>query len=331
VVKGAIREDDVIQTDFNGVLYATLFDKETSLTTFGNENPPFSYNARTNGLFRGKAAVVDGLFEFEFIVPKNIAYQVGAGKLSLYAADFETGADAGGGRQDFAVGKSEAITGSDTHSPDIQVFMGDKTFVNGGIINPDGMLVVKISDISGINISSYGIGNSIIATLDGDQSFILNDYFEADIDDFTSGWIYYPLKGLPTGKHQITVKAWDTYNNPGEGHVDFIVTDGNSVVIETFRNHPNPFRENTQLYFTHNRPGDDLEALVTIVDITGSVVQTAEFTIYSSPHRVDLLEFDIANNPYKKQPAGLYLARLQVRSITNGSKNEQVTKLIIVK
>ncbi len=331
VVKGAIMEGETIKTDFEGTVYATLFDKETDYTTLGTQTAPFTYKARTSALFRGKASANNGVFEFEFIVPKNIAYQVGSGKISIYAANEESIIDAGGARENFAIGKSEPGSNADNQSPYIEAFMGDATFINGGIVNPNSNLVVKISDLSGINISNYGIGNSIIATLDDDQTFILNDYFESEIDDFTTGWINYPLKDLSPGKHQITVRAWDTHNNPGEASVDFIVTDGNSVVIETFRNHPNPFNEQTQLFFTHNRPGDDLQASVTIMDITGSVVQTADFTIYSSPYRVDLLEFNVDNNPYKKQPAGLYLARLRVRSLTNGSKNEQVTKLIIVK
>ncbi len=331
IVKGAIVEGEAIKSDFEGILYATLFDKETTFTTFGNENPPFTYKDRNNALFRGKASVSNGLFELEFIVPKNIAYQVGAGKLSVYAVDTYTGNDAGGGIENFAIGKSESDANSDTSPPAIRAFMGDSTFINGGIINQNSNLVVKLSDESGINISNYGIGNSLVATLDDQQTFILNDYYESEIDDFTTGWVNYPLKNLIPGRHQITVRAWDTFNNPEEATVDFVVTDGNSVVIETFQNYPNPFAEKTQLYFTHNRPGDDLEASVTIMDVTGSLVQSAEMTIYSSPYRVDLLEFNADNNPYKNLPAGLYLARLRVRSITNGSKNEQVTKLIIAK
>jgi len=42
-----------------------------------------------------------------------------------------------------------------------------------------------------------------------------------------------------------------------------------------------------------------------------------------------LLELDTREDFWKNLKAGLYLARLVVRSVTNGSKNEQVTKLII--
>src|SRR5690606_35786876 len=69
--------------NFTGTLEATLFDKETSFQTLGNENSPFSYKQWFNALFRGKASVEDGSFTFQFIIPKNIAYAVEAGKLSL--------------------------------------------------------------------------------------------------------------------------------------------------------------------------------------------------------------------------------------------------------
>ncbi len=331
VVKGAIMDSETVLTNYDGILYATLFDKETAYTTLGNENPPFNYMARTNALFRGKSTIQNGMFEFEFLVPKNISYQLGLGKLSLYAKDTENNRDASGGLENFTIGKSEAVVDNDTQAPFISAFMGDATFIDGGVISPQSKLVVKINDASGVNISNYGIGNSIIATLDDETTFILNDYYESEIDDFTTGWIHYPMKDLLPGRHQIVVKAWDTHNNPAETTVNFIVSDGNSIAIESFRNYPNPFEMETQLFFTHNRPGDDLEAEVTIMDVTGSVVETAEFTIFSSPFKVDLMNFSTSNNPYKKQPAGLYFARLRIRSITNGSKNEQVTKLIILK
>jgi hypothetical protein len=52
--------------------------------------------------------------------------------------------------------------------------------------------------------------------------------------------------------------------------------------------------------------------------------------ISESDYKVDLLEINTPDDSGKKLPAGLYLARLVVRSLTNGSKNEQVTKLIVL-
>ncbi|HEU5292212.1 MAG TPA: type IX secretion system sortase PorU, partial [Cyclobacteriaceae bacterium] len=314
---------------FNGIVEATLFDKETSFITLGNENQPYPYKQWFNALFRGKATVKDGVFEFQFVVPKNIAYQVNEGKLSLYAYDTLNKAEATGFSQDFDIGSSELSPEVDLTPPTLTLFMGDTTFINGGITNPNTTLMARLFDQHGINISGYGIGNSIIGTLDDSQTYILNDFYEADLDDFTRGTISFPMTDLAPGKHTITVKAWDTYNNPVQAIVTFTVTDGESLIIESFGNFPNPFKTSTTLFFTHNRSGDDLQASLVLYDFTGRVIETREINIPQSGYHVELASISWNIDGEKKQPTGLYFARLVVRSLANGSKNEQVTKLIM--
>ncbi|HEY9049746.1 MAG TPA: hypothetical protein VIN08_27800, partial [Ohtaekwangia sp.] len=259
-----------------------------------------------------------------------MAYEIAPGKLSVYAADSAQSLDAAGTTSNFKIGGSEKNPASDNASPTIALYMGDTTFINGGIVSPNTTLVARLQDASGINVSGYGIGNTLVAVLDNDSEvYILSDYYEADADDFTKGWVNFPLTGLSPGKHTITVKAWDTYNNPAQATINFIVTDGNDLKIETFANYPNPFQGETTLYFTHNRPGDDLEAELFIYSITGQQLKNYTFTITESPYRVDLLKFDGTTDPGKKLVLGLYLARVAVRSLTNGSKNERLTKLIV--
>ena len=135
---------------------------------------------------------------------------------------------------------------------------------------------------------------------------------------------------MPPGRHTITVKAWDTHNNPGETTIEFVVTDGEELVIETLGNFPNPFVSETSIFFTHNRSGDDLEAQLTIFNAGGMQLKTYHYDIPESSYRVDLGEINNLYDFEKKLPGGLYLARLIVRSLTNGSKTERVAKLIVV-
>jgi hypothetical protein len=126
------------------------------------------------------------------------------------------------------------------------------------------------------------------------------------------------------------VKAWDTYNNPAQATVDFLVTDGQVLIIESLANAPNPFENETKIYFTHNRSGDDLQAVLSIYSITGNTLKTFDFDLPASPYFVDLMEMNGLTQFGKKLPPGVYLARLAVRSLTNGSKSERVAKLIVV-
>lgn len=324
-IKGEVRDvDNNILTDYAGTLEATLFDKQTEFRTIGKNL--FTFKEWFNALFRGQATVKDGAFELKFIVPKNIAYELGQGKLSLFAKDHNELADAAGGDLSFVVGESEQPVPDDSTAPMIELFMGDTTFHYGGITNPDTYLVARLSDASGINISSYGIGNDIVAELDEDQVFILNDYYISDQDNFTRGHIYFPINGLSPGRHSIKVKAWDTYNNPAEAEISFIVTDGKGIVIESFGNYPNPARDQTTFFFTHNRAGDDVEAHIDILNGTGMVLKTVDFTFTATAYRAEFPLLDLGKN----LAGGLYFARLVIRSVTNASKTERVTKLIIL-
>ncbi len=315
-------------TDFNGIAQATLFDKPVSFVTRGNENPPFTFTQWSNALFRGQASVTEGQFTFEFIMPKNMAYAVDAGKLSIYA--FQSGGkDASGYSMDFTVGDSEPSPGSDANPPSIKLFLGDETFVSGGLVNPSTRLIARLQDDSGISVSGYGIGNSIVATIDDQESFVLNDYYLADRDDYRNGTIDFPLEGLSPGHHILTLKAWDTFNNPGQASIAFTVTESGKLVIEEFAGYPNPFQTSTQLYFRHNQSGADLEAKLLIYDLNGRILQSVDYVITDSPYEVSLLTLDRDDDFIKNLGQGMYLSRLIVRSLADGSYQERVTKLIL--
>lgn len=330
-VKGRVETSNG-ETDasFNGVVNATLFDKRTPFVTIGKNDPAFNFRQWYNPLFRGDATVKDGAFEFEFMLPRNIAYEINHGKLSLYAFDDERTRDLAGGTDSFKVGGSETDVAADNVSPEIEVFMGDTTFIDGGVVRPDTYLIVKLADESGINISNYGIGNTMMAVLDDDADvFLLNDYYVAEKDDFRRGWVKFPVRGLSPGKHTITVKAWDTFNNPAEKAVHFTVTDGTSLVIESFGNYPNPVSSQTTFVFTHNRSGEELEGGILLLNATGQTLKQITFNIPISTYEVQMDLSDLIEA--KKLPPGLYFGRLWIRSLWDGGRSERVTKLIVSK
>jgi hypothetical protein len=331
IVKGHIEDPaGNILSGFNGIAEASLFNKQTDYVTIGRNDPAFQFKEWSNVLFRGKATVTDGQFELEFILPKNISYSVGAGRLSLYAYDKSRG-DANGSADNFKVGGTEKAVAPDETAPAITLFMGDSTFIDGGLTTADSYLLAILSDESGINISDYGLGNGIVAVLDdAAETYVLNDYYVADADNYKKGRIRFPVFGLTPGPHTLTLKAWDVHNNSGVARVNFTVTDGDGIRIETLANYPNPFVNQTTIFFTHNRSGDDLEAQLFIYSPSGNLIKSVALPVSQSEYKIDVLTLDNGLTEEKKLPAGLYLARLIVRSLTNGSKNEQVTKLIVL-
>ena len=90
--------------EFNGFVYPTVFDKRSQISTLDNDNVAgaFSYTMYRNVIHKGVASVVNGAFEFEFVVPRDIDYTYGAGRVSLYAVDGDV--DAHGATEDFVIG-----------------------------------------------------------------------------------------------------------------------------------------------------------------------------------------------------------------------------------
>ncbi len=329
-ITGEVKRDNVISTTFDGTVELEVFDRRSELTTLGDENSPFAYKQWDHSLFRGKAKVVDGEFALEFILPEGVSDQVQKGKVMLYAYTSDKSRDAQGALQNLQIGGVDPNPGSDNSGPSIELFMGDTTFVNGGYANSDSRLIGKLYDKSGMNISGYGDG-AMVATLDNDKTFIVNDYFTADEDDFTTGWFSFPINDLTEGQHTISFKATDTYGNPGTASVTFIVGADGALIVEELYAYPNPFSESSPatIEFKHNRAGEDLEVQVAIYDGLGQLADKRDFVVYSSTYKVALFSWDGFGTRGIKMGNGIYLVKLVIRSVSDGAKNDKIARLIL--
>ncbi len=328
-ITGAVYENGLPVTDYKGKLAASLFGKIVKETTNGDENTPFDYLAHDNILFHGQASIENGQFGFELTVPKSIDPIVGTGKLSLYASSATGKIDVTGVATQLMIGSIEKNPAVDTSGPDISLFMGDTTFINGGIAGTDSRIVAILSDESGINISSYVPENNLAATLDDSVTFTLNKYYQSDIDQATRGKVNYPVDGLKPGLHHLQFRASDTFNNQSTGSITFYVSDESGIQIENLMNYPNPFSSSTTLHFKHNRSGEDLEAVVIVYNLTGQPLISTTYQVTQSAYQVDLPAWDGTTADGTKLSNGLYLLKLSLRSLLDGSKNEKITKVII--
>ena len=188
-------------TNFNGVVVPTVFDKRTSVTTLDNDfsDGPFTYEVCQNILHKGLATVEAGEFEFRFIVPRDIDYTFGTGRISCYALSDEF--DAHGFSEAFVIGGTTESPLEDLVGPQIELFMNDTLFRPGDVVHEDPWLFARVFDGSGINTSGNGIGHDVKAILDGDAShpFVLNEYFVSDLDTYQSGTIRFPFSQLEEG------------------------------------------------------------------------------------------------------------------------------------
>ena len=331
-------------SNYNGTLTATIYDKQIQRSTLGNDGVQQSgqllvldYEVPGEVVFRGQASIVNGKFELDFIVPRDIGIPVGNGKISFYAKEEGQLKDKTGHSFDVQLGGLNENAPEDNQGPTINLFMNDENFVSGGITNDSPSIFAKLYDENGINTAS-GIGHDIVAIIDGDETnpFKLNDYYVTDVDDHQRGTLNYPLRDLEPGVHTLTLKAWDVYNNSSDTEIQFMVHDENeTLVITNVLNYPNPFVNYTEFWFNHNS-SDVLDVSVQIFTVSGKLVKTlnAQTNVNDKCCGASSLSRDIIwdgrDDFGDRIGKGVYVYKLTVRSTQLNKQVEKIEKLVIL-
>ncbi len=297
--------------DFNGYVNPSVYDKKSTVKTLSNNGTPvMEFEVMDKILYKGKARVESGMFDFSFRVPKDISFQAGPGRLIYYARDMNNKRDAGGFTDSIIIGGISDNIESDTTGPEIELYLNDDKFKNGGITDNSPLLFANISDISGINTIGIGIGHDIIAIMDDDISnpYILNSYFESDLDTYMSGSISFPFFNLEKGKHKLSLKVWDVYNNSSRAELNFEV-DNDERVFRNILNYPNPFAWETNFSIEHNLPDTELKITIYIYNISGRIIKTIVNRSYTTGYRIAPIHWNGMNDGGNYIESGFYIYR----------------------
>jgi hypothetical protein len=326
-------ENNTILSNYNGELATAVFDKLITTTTLNNDgySPAMSFKTLGETIFRGNASVTNGQFEFSFVVPRDIRIPLDYGRISFYAKKTTILENQSGYNTTIKIGGINENAPVDNINPKVKLYMNDETFVSGGITNSSPFLLAFLEDENGINTAS-GIGHDIVAILDGDVSnpYILNDYYQTKLDDYTNGNLRFPLRNLEAGLHTISFTAWDVYNNPVTSEIQFIVVGDESLTLTHVLNYPNPFSTYTQFWFSHNRPYEPLDVQVQVMTITGKVVWTKNQVITTEGFLSREITWDGKDDFGDRIGKGVYIYKLTVRSNLTNKRAEKYEKLVIL-
>lgn len=317
-----------ILDNFNGTLAVTIFDKPRTVKTINGQERTFKM--QNNTIYKGKATVSNGRFSFSFIAPKDLNYELGSGTISYYADNGQT--DAAGRDTNMIIGGFSDNPKIENDPPLVKAFIKDSLFRNGGLTGTNTAIFAILEDETGINVSGNSVGHDLVAILDGDVSkpYVMNDYYETAPNTYKRGYVYFPVEGIPDGRHRFTIKAWDVNNNSGEGHVDFIVANGQVVEVQNLMNYPNPFRDVTHFVFEHNHPDANLKAEINIYNTAGVFVRKLTQDFISTGSRSNEIIWDATDNNGAKLPAGVYIYRMMI-STENGIETTAYQKLVLVR
>lgn len=333
-VSGAVTDEEGnVMTGFNGMVNPVVYDKPVINRTLGNDQGSrvAEFLLQNKVLYRGTATVSNGEFNFTFVVPKDIGFAPGYGKITYYAYDTITFVDAHGYQKVMLGGIDENAQSDDT-GPEIELFINHPGFESGDYTSDDPILFARFFDESGINTVSNGIGHDITLVL-GDNfnnPVVLNDYYQAEPDSYQQGSLTYPLGKLPDGRYTLTVKAWDVYNNSSTQSIEFIIDYDSPIMLTNVINVPNPFRDRTRFTFYHNKPGLEMDVFIHIYNLSGQRVTTLEGSFTSEETEAGDLYWDGTDEGGEVLSSGLYIYRVIVRA-SNGYLSEQVNKLMIIR
>lgn len=305
--------DGALYSDFNGVLQVQIFDKMTEEKTRGNQNSKghmnsqVPYKVQQSTIYKGQTDVVDGKFTFTFIVPKDIAYNYGFGKISYYAYSDSLG-DATGYFNQIPVGGFDENAKEDTTPPVVELYIDGASFRDGGTVGNKPTIIANIFDDYGINTTGSGIGHDLLLIIDGNvkNNIVLNELFRYDLGSYTTGSLIYTLPELSPGKHSLELKVWNIHNLSTLTRLNFIVEDPAKFKIFDLYNIPNPAKDHTSFYFTHNSDEKMDRVEIELYGIYGGLMGKFEQKIENTSYVVGPIYWECKTLRGQKLPNGMY-------------------------
>lgn len=329
-------------TSFNGSMISTLYDCEQSVTTHGyytsssSDGREFTYEERSNRLAINVDKVTNGEFTVSVTIPSEITVSYDNYRpslINLYAYDETDTIEANGSNNDFYIYGYDDTVKEDKEGPEIEdFFLNSSDFKNGDNVNESPLVMADISDESGINFSSAGIGHSITLTLDDNITY-------SDVSSFyipvapesgkgNAGAIQYPLSDLADGYHTLKLKVWDVYNNSSEKTIEFYVVRGLKPEVLNITCSPNPASVETNFVITHDRPNATVTITVEVFNLLGrrvwSTTQTGQSDLFTSFP----ITWDLNADGGGRVPRGIYIYRASIS--TDGEQKTTKSKKIAI-
>ena len=323
------RADGSLADDFSGLIVPTVLDAEQIIATYElNYGQFLSVADRSKVLFSGKDSVVNGIFNFSFVIPLDNSYSFKKGRINLYAWENSGINEAQGNYDGFVLGGTDMSVTLNEVGPNIQLYLNDASFANGGSVGVSPTLIAQINDENGLNTSGNGIGHDLTLTIDGKstQTYNVNPYYSANVGSYSSGTVLFQLPILSPGRHELSFKAWDVHNNSAIQHLSFFVrTDNNPEIGRiVFAQQGNLGR----FRFSHDRPVANVRIRLSVVDLLGRVVWETNRTMQAESNLSDVIDWDLCDAHQRRVANGVYICRIQLKD-SNGAETVDAKKISI--
>ena len=246
------------------------------------------------------------------MVPKDIRYSFGKGRMVYYAYDQETREEGVGFYEDFVIGGSNVVEIVDTIGPELSIYLNNPAFQDGDKTYEFPHFYANIYDENGINTAGSGIGHDLMMIVDENPklTFILNDYFVAENNSFQRGKVSFKMPEMEEGAHRMTFRAWDLLNNSNTATLNFQVVKGLAPTIYQVISYPNPVATTGVLHFQieYDQPNEVIQTEIYMFDLSGRLIKEHR-QIGTTGIRWDMSE--IAAQP------GVYIYQVKIKTTTS--------------
>ena len=336
-IKGEVRSPSgAVMTDFEGVVSIDIYDAEQSITSNGNGDDgngvKITFEEYGDRIFTGSAKVKGGKFTLRAALPAEVAQNYRPATMSLYAAsDTDKAVDAVGLFRDFYVYGFDESAEPDKKAPTIDSFvLNHSSFRSGDHVNSSPMLIATVSDDTGLNVSTAGVGHHMVAILDGTRTFNdLSTYFTPSADGSPSGTINYSFSDLTEGLHTLKLRVWDTAGNSAVAELDFFVEPNLAPKIYDVYTDANPAVSSANFYLSHDQPNAMVSVDITVYDLMGRPVWSGGTTGRSDMFISTPVTWDLCDSAGRRVQRGIYLYRATITT-DGGETYETASRRIAV-
>ncbi len=255
----------------NGSVLVSVTAPPGSRQTLGtfSDGPAFTYTLNSEVIFSGRFPVKDYAYTGEIILPA-VALP-GAGRVVMHSQAADSSLQEFSGVAAVILAPGNPGENHDLSPPEMTATLA-----------VDGFLTWNIRDESGIHVSDTAL------TLEVNGETILNPLrhftplaggMEAEVRYYTGH--------LENGTYQSTLIASDIYNNTARKTFEFQIERPALKVLELTA-YPNPVTDYLRLKVRHNRPGDNLDAVLILSDVLGRELYREEFSCTRCEEEIQL-------------------------------------------
>ena len=303
-------------TDFDGQALVQAFDSIALSLVEGNR-----WQQPGAPIFRSLASVEDGVFEAVFRVPRDISYRESRGRISAYVWG-DGKPTAFGSVGGIAIGGTRESIAPDDEGPIVTLaFEGGagEPFRDGDFVSSQPLLIASIEDDSGVNITGE-IGHEIALQID-DEHFAVTDFYNSQNGDYRTGVLEYQMPQLQPGTHDLSLRAWDNFNNSTRVEATLEVAQAGRSSLSDVIFHPTPMQDRGHFTYVLTTPARAVS--IKVFTLSGRLVDEIKGDGHPGYNQVSW-------EPPGALANGAYLYRIEV-SAEEGSDVEATSALQVLR